>query len=207
MAKATDNKDTKEKIFLAAAKLFAVKGFHATSMRDLAKEADVNLALINYHFSNKENLFNQVLKRGLDLFKEVMEDHQGQDLENLLKFLMKEALNKRGYGYYLNIYMRLFIDQSSDVEIIKEIFEKGPPGFHVLAEAVKKEIGPKAKEMDVVIISQLILGQFVHLSRIKFGMGNKKLKNSFIGEYLGLEDTFTELLLQLAKRLTNEAKR
>ncbi|MGC3947298.1 MAG: TetR family transcriptional regulator [Chryseolinea sp.] len=48
---------TSEKILSAARKLFEQKGFDKTSVRDIATMADVNVALINYHFESKENLF------------------------------------------------------------------------------------------------------------------------------------------------------
>lgn len=49
--------DTREKILMVAHELFAKNGFHGTSIRELAKQADVNVAAINYHFENKEKLY------------------------------------------------------------------------------------------------------------------------------------------------------
>jgi Bacterial regulatory proteins, tetR family len=45
--------DTKTKILDAAEKLFADKGFDATSLRDITTGADVNLAAANYHFERR----------------------------------------------------------------------------------------------------------------------------------------------------------
>ena len=56
--------DTKTKILDAAEKLFGEKGFDATSLRDITKEADVNLAAVNYHFQSKESLIEAVIMRG-----------------------------------------------------------------------------------------------------------------------------------------------
>jgi len=44
------DKNTEEKIRKAAKKLFLEKGFDATTSREIAKEAGVNLSLLNYHF-------------------------------------------------------------------------------------------------------------------------------------------------------------
>ena len=54
---------TKEKLLDAAEKLFARKGFHATSLREITGEAGVDLALVNYHFGGKKPLFAAVLER------------------------------------------------------------------------------------------------------------------------------------------------
>lgn len=50
----------KERILTAAKKFFALKGFETTSVREIAKEAEVNLAAINYHFRSKEELFQNI---------------------------------------------------------------------------------------------------------------------------------------------------
>ena|SRR5690554_4779719 len=56
---------TENKIIMAANKLFAQKGYSATTTRDIAKEAGTNLALINYHFGSKENLYKKVVREKL----------------------------------------------------------------------------------------------------------------------------------------------
>ncbi len=53
---------TEDKILLAASKVFTEKGFSGTRTRDIADEAGINLALLNYYFRSKEKLFNQVMK-------------------------------------------------------------------------------------------------------------------------------------------------
>jgi AcrR family transcriptional regulator len=58
---AADDLSTEEKIMQAAKKLFTQKGFAATRTRDIAEEAGINLALLNYYFRSKEKLFNIVM--------------------------------------------------------------------------------------------------------------------------------------------------
>lgn len=59
---------TEEKIKQAATKLFIEKGFSATKTRDIAAEAGINLALLNYYFRSKEKLFDVVMEESLQLF-------------------------------------------------------------------------------------------------------------------------------------------
>ncbi|ALL08862.1 TetR family transcriptional regulator [Pedobacter sp. PACM 27299] len=59
---------TEEKIKQAATKLFIEKGFAATRTRDIAAEAGINLALLNYYFRSKEKLFDVVMEESLQLF-------------------------------------------------------------------------------------------------------------------------------------------
>lgn len=57
-----------EKIKEAAKKVFLAKGYAATRTRDIAEEAGLNLALLNYYFRSKENLFHVVMIEKLQLF-------------------------------------------------------------------------------------------------------------------------------------------
>ena len=66
------HKTTKEKIFYAARVLFARKGFAATLTREIAAEAGVNLALINYYFKSKENLYHIITIDNLKRFRQTM---------------------------------------------------------------------------------------------------------------------------------------
>lgn len=52
---------TEEKIKEAARKVFTRKGYAATRTRDIAEEAGINLALLNYYFRSKEKLFQQIM--------------------------------------------------------------------------------------------------------------------------------------------------
>lgn len=59
--KDADPVDTKQKILDAAFRCLASEGYAALSIREIAKEAGVNSALINYHFGTKEQLVIDVL--------------------------------------------------------------------------------------------------------------------------------------------------
>lgn len=70
MAKSKPVKDgsTEEKILEAARKVFMKKGYAATRTRDIAEEAGINLALLNYYFRSKEKLFDLVMLENLQQF-------------------------------------------------------------------------------------------------------------------------------------------
>jgi len=58
---------TEQKIIRAADKLFTQKGYAATKTRDIAEEAGTNLALLNYYFGSKENLYKKVVQEKLKM--------------------------------------------------------------------------------------------------------------------------------------------
>ena len=54
---------TKEKIIGAAMRLFAEKGLEGVTVREICRAAQVNGALVNYHFRNKEGLYRECVER------------------------------------------------------------------------------------------------------------------------------------------------
>jgi AcrR family transcriptional regulator len=48
-------------IIQVAETLFAQKGFDGTSIRDIAKEAKINIAMISYYFGSKEQLLESLI--------------------------------------------------------------------------------------------------------------------------------------------------
>lgn len=59
---------TEEKIKRAAKTVFTQKGYAAARTRDIAEEAGINLALLNYYFRSKERLFHIVMLESLQTF-------------------------------------------------------------------------------------------------------------------------------------------
>ncbi len=55
--------DKRENIISVAIELFAEKGFEATSIRELAAKADVNVAMVNYYFGSKDKLFEAIIEK------------------------------------------------------------------------------------------------------------------------------------------------
>ncbi len=57
------SRNTEQKIFDAATELFLEKGVDRTSVREIAAKAGINLALMNYYFRSKENLFSAIFSK------------------------------------------------------------------------------------------------------------------------------------------------
>ena len=81
--------DTKTYIQQVAIDLFSKKGYHSTSIRDIAIEAKLNSSMVSYYFQSKENLYISLFKTfEVDYLKE-FDDHsifQTED-EALKKFI------------------------------------------------------------------------------------------------------------------------
>ena len=66
---------TRDRILKTAVKLFAERGYGATSIRTLAAKAHVNQAAINYHFKTKDGLYREVLRDAIHALTEDQLSH------------------------------------------------------------------------------------------------------------------------------------
>ena len=94
------SQDSRDEILKAAMRLFASRGFHETSMSEVAREAQVSKALIFWHFKTKEELFMAVLNRLLEPYlidfaeEAAVMDEQAQILklvESYLSFVSEQC--------------------------------------------------------------------------------------------------------------------
>ena len=75
---------TRDRVFLAAERLFALNGFQAVSVRDITAEAGVNLAAVNYHFGSKDGLLFEIFR------------HRSAELNRTRARLLHEATDAHG---------------------------------------------------------------------------------------------------------------
>lgn len=60
-APVAETADTRELILAAAGRIFGRQGFRATTVRQITQDAGVNIAAVNYHFRDKQELYTRVL--------------------------------------------------------------------------------------------------------------------------------------------------
>jgi len=74
MFNAENKTDVQQRILEVASDLFIKNGFKGTSVRDIAKASDTSVAMVNYYFRSKYNLFEKIFEEALNaLFDRVFE--------------------------------------------------------------------------------------------------------------------------------------
>ena len=108
---------TKKNIIFAAQKLFAEKGFEGVSLREITAEAGANVAAVNYHFGNKEQLVDEVIVlHVLPVIEERM---------RLLDIARQEFKDEAvPVGIILNAFIRPFLTVMTDSGQSKALFCK-----------------------------------------------------------------------------------
>src|SRR6202012_3384108 len=86
--------DKREHILGVAEELFAEKGFDGTSVRDIAQQAGVNLAMISYYFGSKEKLLESLLEYRAGYAYGILEALSPWDkIDRLVDFYVDRILN------------------------------------------------------------------------------------------------------------------
>jgi AcrR family transcriptional regulator len=112
--------DKREHILNVAEELFAEKGFDGTSVRDIAQQAGVNLAMISYYFGSKEKLLESLIEsRGgyvygiLEELNKDMSLSPWDKIDRLVDFYVDRILNN------MKFHMIMWQENSARSEEIK----------------------------------------------------------------------------------------
>lgn len=121
-------KDTRDKLIEAGTPLFAWKGFSGVSIREVAKMAEVNSALISYHFGGKEGLYAAVLENNLAALLTALEKINSSCLEperRIEQFARAVSALHKQRPFLLRLLQGEFINPTVCFEnIIKPYFKK-----------------------------------------------------------------------------------
>ena len=160
--------ETKAKIINTARILFADRGYEGTSVREIARTAEVNVASLNYHFASKENLFLEILKSGYIEFSEQMrmllEKNKG-DLENTMVDFFRYFIEN---SPLLISHFKLMMSSQHSHNITSEGTEDGtygPPGGMIIADVLRK-LCPDCSDEDLHWALKSLFTQCTHLALI-----------------------------------------
>ncbi len=162
--------DRKADILLAAEKLFAQHGYHAVSIRQIADEAGVPLALVGYHYGPKHELFyaifahwNSTIEERLQGLREVKGDPLHPDtlpriIEAFIGPVLRLRASAEGEYYALLVARELYISQDQTDRVLRDFFD---PLAHAFIDAMNK-VFPHATRGQVAWGYQFLLGALLH---------------------------------------------
>ena len=103
--------DIRSRILTVARKQFEQKGYSKTSMREIAELADVGVGNIYNYFTNKDELFREVVHPVLYALEAMLQEHHGIRGEDIMMIrsekYLKNCINE--YVALINTYRGLLI--------------------------------------------------------------------------------------------------
>ena len=170
----------KEHILDIATSEFAILGYSALSMNNLAKKLEINKATIYYHFKDKKSLYNEVILSLIQLNKDEREAIVNSTLEPKEKFkqYIKSLINTMGdnpniipltlremAGFDIGIESNISNNIENDIICMKKI-------------VLQLNLKEKYKNTDFYQIKAMILGTiFTYYSMQKTPLELNNIKN------------------------------
>ncbi|MEH0153483.1 TetR family transcriptional regulator [Limibacter armeniacum] len=145
--------NTELKIRLAAKELFTAKGFKGTTVRDVAKKADVNIALVNYYFRSKEKLFKAIFEENTKEYFLLIQDivqSEGLTLEERIKRYVSTVMDQLVQNPQLPMFILQEMHQNPELFLDKKRMDCTRIAQSLLTRH-KDEISPeKLSNIDVI---------------------------------------------------------
>lgn len=196
-----NNENSKQRILNSAIKLFARKSYEAVGIREICKEANVNLCMISYYFGGKRELYSSIIKDLIERQTEYAKTFMNINVapENMTK---KEQID------LLYVILDKFIDFfyskiSSDLILLLLKEQQNPeceiksPAFDYLRELIAcvfnlKKNGKEAIYQTLFIISQINTPRILPAFSLRligqdtFNQDDIKIIKNNINFYIGL---------------------
>lgn len=165
--------DRRQNILLAAEKLFGRYGYHAVSIRQIADEANVPLALVGYYFGQKHELYRAIFehwssmidKRLAALDKAMKEDGDDRLVKLVEAFIgpvVRLRASPEGEYYALLMTRGLALQSEEEDAIIREFFDPMARAFIEAFHTTLAAEYPGIAQAQVAWCYQFALGALLH---------------------------------------------
>lgn len=197
-----DNKDdtSKQRILNAATKLFAIKGYDGTSIREICKNADANICMISYYWGGKRELYQGILdnlieqqtqyaKTFIDISKNP-KDLTKTEQVNLLFLIFDKAVD----FLYSNISQELIVILLKEQQNKNFVFNS--PMLDYLRKLIAAIFEKDENEKEMIYKTIFIISQ-INSPRILMAFSLGKLgQNSFTKEDTDIIKSNVKLYIQ-----------
>ncbi len=181
---------TKRKIFEASMKLFAEKGYDATSIEEITATVGVAKGTLYYHFSSKEEIFNFLITEGINLLQnsvDIKTSKFSNYIDKIKAIILIEIKVVMKYENLITILLSQFFGNEARNRLCKEsIFKYIDKIEKIVIEGIEKgEIKPGDPKAIASEIYGIICSGLVYKARKQGEIDISKL-------YKELESTIVE---------------
>ena len=155
-------------IMQAAEKLFAAKSFDGTSVRDIAEEAEVNLAMISYYFGSKKKLMEAIFNYRGEFIKLQLESMlQNKELSSLQKVYdlidnYIDRIMKQECFHKILAREQMVNNRGATASLIHRMKKRNQELVHQLIHDGQKK-GEFKKNVDIPLMMATLIGTCSHL--------------------------------------------
>ena len=206
MSEQENNTNTLGRILDSAERLFAERGFHGTSTRQIAAEAGVSIQTCYYHCDNKLNLYHMVLERSVLSVTSMVDSHVERMLDHDLN---DERLLKEDTDRFIDELFDVVSDRPNHARLLlRQWLEQDTELHKVEQEGLMPDIREWVGRVEATVNEERRRGidlpvMFLSLSWIYWGLN---VSPKPIGSLLGLDPKsleYRQRLKEYAKNMTD----
>jgi TetR/AcrR family transcriptional regulator, regulator of cefoperazone and chloramphenicol sensitivity len=157
---------TKARLLEAAGEEFAEKGFEAARIRSICDRAGANLAAVNYHFGDKEQLYIATVlhahRCGVNLVPESVfeEGTPVEQLRGYIRHFLSSVIGADQHrGWHHALMLHEMLQPTPALEIL--VREAIRPRFERL-KGIMRQVCPEAEEPRLNALVFSVVGQCIH---------------------------------------------
>ena len=149
---------SREKIENIALELFAIKGYHATSISQIAEKAGISKGLLYNYYKSKEHLLDSVIMKVYDEIMRIVQMSANLPAEKQIEQMIIQTIDhlKKNITFW---QLYLFLVHQSDVhKKLSELYEKMRDDYLNYVVKLFKEIGSNNPTMEALMLGTMFDG-------------------------------------------------
>jgi TetR/AcrR family transcriptional regulator, regulator of cefoperazone and chloramphenicol sensitivity len=167
---ATGDRETRDRLLKAAERLFAGRGFKEVTVREICREAEANVAAVNYHFGDKLGLYRSVVRTVLDAMREVTESAQRagaakppeEQLRIYIDIFLRQLLRPESQAMHAIVNREI----TDPTPALDDLLEQGVrPRINYLAGVIARMIGCEPSDERVLRCVMSVQAQSIMYAR------------------------------------------
>jgi len=178
-------KSSREKIISVGLELFAKKGYHATSISQIAQKAKISKGLMYNYFSSKAKLLDEIIQDGFDsLAKLEYKAKKGIDPQKQLEEFVDSVLeNLYSNLSYWQLYLTLLVHPDIQKKFEKKMGQFRDEFIKTLAGLFKK-LKVKNPELEAFLLGTFFDGLVLNFIAAQDIFPVKKIKEALLSKYI-----------------------
>lgn len=162
---------THQRLLVAASRIFAERGYQDATIAEICEQAETNIASVNYHFRDKENLYLEAWRYA---FQENLKAHPSDGdnnpdtsaearLAGRIRSLIARIADPDSYFFAI-----VHKEMAQQTRLLQKIVEQEiNPERQAMNALIRELLGAAATEKQIQFCHASIIGQCFHLLKVK----------------------------------------
>ncbi len=192
--------NTKEKILLAAVEEFSKNGYEGTTIRGICGKAEVNIAAVNYYFSSKAHLYEEVFNYLFEKTEKPYFNKVNLNITNAIEW-------HNEFNLFIRRTLQMFTTTEKHIKYLFILFsrEEHNPSEHFYS-IYKRLLEPRLEVLKTLLAHTDIksLNELnIHVMNITFMLLGYAEKQAFSSHLTENENFITENIDMITMRIVN----